>query len=138
MRLAKAHPDRITAHREHPFLLIHLGQLAPAEAGRRLAGHSNLGFLTSVTNPIVTETSKQPWTNMFAGDALTPDWRALILAYPGRFVMAFDLVWPEHFGDTYVRQVAFWRRALNDLSVPVAHAIAHKNAERLWRPAPVQ
>jgi hypothetical protein len=34
--------------------------------------------------------------------------------------------------DFYVREIRIWRHALQTLPAPVAHRIAHENAERLW------
>jgi len=119
---------------DHPFALIHMGQLEAKEAGRLLAAHGNLHFLTSHANPIVKAGSNQPWVDLFdGGDVLAPRWKALFVGYPDRFVLAFDNVWENHWGDYYVRQAALWRDALADLPHAVAHAVAHGNAERLWR-----
>ena len=70
---------------------------------------------------------------MFAGDALTPDWRDLVVRYPERFVFALDNVWAQHWKDFYGDQMAYWRKAITALPPDVAHALAHGNAERLWR-----
>jgi hypothetical protein len=123
-------------HPGQPFALIHLAQLDAEEAAALLAAHSNLVFLTSHANLIATRTSRQPWTNMFDGEELAADWRALVLRYPERFVLAFDNVWPEHWSDKYAQQVKLWRHALGKLPAPVAHAVAHANAERLWKLPP--
>lgn len=126
----------LARHPGQPFALIHMAQLDAAEAGELLAAHANLVFLTSHANAIVTASSRQPWTNMFAADALTPEWTALVLRYPERFVLAFDNVWPEHWSDKYAQQAKLWRNALGRLAPDVAHAVAHGNAERLWKLAP--
>jgi Amidohydrolase len=128
----------LARHPEQPFALIHVAQLDPAEAGELLAAHPNLLFLTSHANPITGRASRQPWSNMFAGDDLAPDWSALVLRYPERFVLAFDNVWPEHWSDKYAQQVKLWRDALAKLPAEVAHAVAHRNAERLWKLAPAK
>lgn len=125
-------------HPEQPFALIHVAQLDAAEAGELLAAHRNLVFLTSHANPITGRASRQPWSNMFAGEDLAPDWSALVLRYPERFVLAFDNVWPEHWSDKYAQQVKLWRQALGKLPPEVAHALAHRNAERLWKLAPAK
>jgi predicted TIM-barrel fold metal-dependent hydrolase len=126
----------LARHPEQPFALIHLAQLDAPEAGALLAAHSNLVFLTSHANPIATASSRQPWTNMFAGDELEPEWAALLARYPERFVLAFDNVWPEHWSDKYAQQAKLWRHALGKLPAEVAHAVAHRNAERLWKLPP--
>jgi len=121
---------------QHPFALIHMAQLDPLDADRLLSAHANVVFLTSHANPVKVSESTQPWTDMFVGDELSPEWKALMLRYPDRFVFAIDNVWPEDWSEKYVHQVAFWRRALSGLPDEVAHAVAHKNAERLWRLPP--
>lgn len=120
-------------HRGHPFALIHMAQLDAADAAALLDAHRNLVFLTSHANPLVTRESRQPWTNMFAGEALAEEWRALLERHADRFVLALDNVWPEHWSGRYAEQVALWRAALGQLPREVAHAVAHGNAERLWK-----
>ena len=123
-------------HPDHPFGLIHMGQLDAAVAAELLAAHANLFLLTSHANPVVTRKSAQPWTDMFVGDDIAPDWAALMQHYPDRFVLAIDNVWPEHWTDLYARQMALWRQALAKLPDPVAQAVAHGNAQRLWKLQP--
>ena len=123
----------LRAHRAHPFALIHMGQLDPDEALRLIEAHPNIHFLTSHSNPVVIASSNQPWTNLFRGKALSREWTQLFTAHPGRFVLAFDNVFAEQWGDYYLEQAALWRQALDGLPHDVAHAVAHKNAERLWR-----
>ena len=122
----------------YPFLLIHMGQLEANEAARLLQTHGNLHFITSHSNPVTVGRSKQPWVNMFDGDALAPEWTALVVRYPDRFVLGFDNVWADHWGDYYLEQVALWRQALQALPATVANAVAHGNAERLWRLPPAR
>jgi hypothetical protein len=121
---------------QQPFALIHMAQLDASDAGNLLVAHPNLVFLTSHANTLAVKQSRQPWTNMFADGELAPEWKALILRYPDRFVLAFDNVWPEHWSEKYVQQVELWRDALGKLPAEVAHAVAHKNAERLWKLKP--
>ena len=126
-KLLRAHPD-------HPFALIHMGQLTAGAAKSLFAGHPNIYFLTSHANTVVTDKSSQPWTDMFeGGDRLAPKWQELVTAHPDRFIMAFDNVWPEHWSDIYAEQVRLWRKGLEALPHEVAHMIAHGNAERLWK-----
>ena len=74
---------------------------------------------------------------MFNGYQLKPDWEKLIISNPDQFVIAFDNVFPEHWGSPYLKAVKYWRAAMARLPEKVAHAIAHKNAERLWNIPPV-
>jgi hypothetical protein len=128
-------------HPAQPFALIHVAQLDPSTARRLIAAHGNIYFITSHANPMFTaERGKnQPWTNMFAafGTRLSVEWQKLIVMHPDRFILGFDNVYPEDWGDFYLSQVGLWRRALSELPPDVAHAVAHGNAERLWRLSPL-
>ena len=126
------------SHPGHPFALIHMGQLDPGEAGRLIQAHPNVYFLTSHSNPINKAESNQPWTNLFSGERLAPDWKALFIKHRDRFVLAFDNVFAEHWGPFFLEQAALWRGALADLPAEVAHAVAHGNAERLWKLQPIK
>jgi predicted TIM-barrel fold metal-dependent hydrolase len=130
-----------TLLREYPelqFLLNHMGQLQPPEAARLIRAHANVHLLTAHTTSAITRQSREPWTQMFAGERLAPDWKALMLAHPDRFVFALDNVWYQHWDAFYLEQVNQWRQALADVPPSVAHAVAHGNAERLWRLDPRQ
>ena len=123
-------------HPGHPMALIHMGQLKSGEVARLIGAHQNVYFLASHSNPIVVKKSNQPWVNLFSGQKFKPDWMNLIKQHPDRFILAFDNVWAEHWGDFYVDQAKLWQKALHDLSSKAAHAVAHANAERLWHLAP--
>ena len=120
---------------EQPFLLIHMGQLDPAPAEQLIEAHKNIHFIPSHSNPLTVNKSSEPWTNMFdsSGSRLSADWKRIVVRHPERFVLGFDNVWAEHWSDLYLGQIALWREALRDLPEQVAHAVAHGNAERLWR-----
>ncbi len=75
---------------------------------------------------------------MFDDELLTPAWKDLMTQNPDRFILAFDNVWPDHWGTYYLRQIALWRKALAARPHEAAHAIAHGNAERLWRLPPAR
>ncbi|MFC1965693.1 amidohydrolase family protein [Chloroflexota bacterium] len=117
---------------EHPFVLIHMGQLNHIAVRQLIEAHENIYFITSHSNPIVTSESGQPWTNMFNGNNLSADWKQLMVKHPGRFILGFDNVWAENWGQYYLDQIALWREAIKELPLEVAHAFAHGNAERLW------
>ena len=123
---------------EHPFILIHMGQLGPKEAGRLLAVHSNLHFIPAHTTPITLAKSREPWTPLFVGENLSAPWRDLILRYPNRFVLGFDNVWASHWESFYIPQVKLWRKVLGKMPSTVGHAVAHRNAERLWKLPPAK
>ncbi|MFC2021758.1 amidohydrolase family protein [Chloroflexota bacterium] len=117
---------------KYPFILIHMGQLDHITVGQLIDAHENIYFITSHSNLIVASESGQPWTNMFDGERLLADWKQLMIDYPDRFILGFDNVFAEHWGQFYLDQVALWREAIKELPVDVAHAFAHGNAERLW------
>lgn len=81
---------------------------------------------------------KTPWTGEFSGKNIAPKWRSRMEAYPRRFILAFDNVWPANWGTFYLKQAALWQKALAELPPDVAHAMAHGNAERLWKLPPVR
>jgi hypothetical protein len=125
----------LSQYPQHPFVLMHMAQLDVSDAAALLEDHRNIMFFTSHANTLVVEESRQPWTNMFSGEELASEWKALVLRHPERFVLALDNVWPEHWSERYMQQVELWRKALGKLPNEVAHAVAHGNAERQLSPA---
>ena len=123
--------ELLVKYPEHPFVLIHMGQLTHIAARQLIESYPNIYFITSHSNPIVIEKSTQPWTNMFDGEKLSADWKQLMINHPDRFILGFDNVFPEHWGQFYLDEIALWREAIKDLPLEVAHAFAHGNAERL-------
>jgi len=123
----------LRAHPEHPFVLMHMGQLHADDVERLIAAHPNVYFMMSQSNTVsIGENPKQPWVNLFDGKTLSSKWTALMLAHPDRFVLAFDNVWPQFWGEFYLKQAALLHKALAKLPPETAHALAHGNAERLW------
>jgi len=118
---------------QHPFALNHMGQLSAEEVKSLINNHPNIYFLTAHSNTIAVNRSNQPWVNMFAGNELAPAWRELVISHPERFIFAVDNVLSKHWKHDYTQQLDLWRKALSNLPVDVAHAIAHANAERLWK-----
>lgn len=127
----------LKSQENHPVALTHLGQLDADQAASLLAKHKNLYLITSHANTWFTRQSSQPWTEMVDGDELVPRWRKLVLAYPERFILAFDNVWQEHWGWFYINQARAWQKVFRSLPPEVAHAVAHKNAEKLWNLPPL-
>lgn len=126
----------LDAHAEEPFVLTHMGQLRSAEVQRLIEAHPNIYFLTSRSDPLIISQAgkgREPWVNMFQGSGLANDWKRLMVRYPERFALAFDNVWPEYWSDLYVERAQLWRHALSELPTSAAQAIAHGNAERLWK-----
>lgn len=128
----------IDAESMHPFVLTHMGQLDIPEVKSLLERHANLYFMVAHTNPVITDESNQPWTKMFSGENLKEEWKQVMIQYPDRFIFAMDNVWPRHWQDFYLRQMALWHSALAELPGEVAHKFAHANAERLWHLQPKQ
>ena len=136
----KAYMDQLEAflrhNPDHPFAMIHMGQLQAGPVGRLLAAHANLYFMTSHASPFYQGRGK-PFINMMDGDSLKPQWRDLMTRYPDRFVFALDNVFSRFWmPDLYLGKMKLWWRALSELPDEVAHAVAHGNAERLWKLAP--
>lgn len=117
---------------EQPFVLTHMGQLKPSECKRLIENHENIHFHTGWTNPVAIRNSNQPWVNLFKGKGFSHEWLSLFSHHPDRFVFALDNVFAEHWTSFYVKQMDYWKNALAELPVEVAHLVAHGNAERLW------
>ena len=118
---------------EHPVALIHMGQLDATEVRSLILAHQNIYFLTSHSNSITAPLSKLSMVNMFNGHQLTQEWKVLLTDHPDRFIFALDNVHEKQWRNNYREQIVLWRNALGELSDSVAHAVAHKNAESLWR-----
>jgi hypothetical protein len=69
------------------------------------------------------------------GGGLDPEWRALFLRHPDRFMVGTDTWVPSRWADLPDLQAAT-RAWLAQLPEPVAARIAWENAERLARPVP--
>ena len=135
-RYMKKLENFFAANRDVPIGMIHMGQLKADDAARLLPKHPNLFFITSHCNPVAYNDNKQTWTRMIVGTKFAPEWRALVLANPTRFVLAFDNVFAFQWEDSFLPQVVVWRKALATVPNDVAHALAHGNAERLWKLPP--
>ena len=118
--------------------LIHMGQLRAKEARQLLSEHPNLHLMTSKSDTFTSKWgSKQSWINMFIGKKLKGEWKALIIDYPDRFIFTLDNDWAERWQKfENHRRIEMWRNALSELPPTVAHAVAHGNAERLWKLKP--
>ena len=103
---------------------------------RLLDAHPNLHFMTSHASPYYQGGGKT-FINMFEGGRLKPEWRKLISEHPDRFVFALDNVFARFWTPSlYLGKMDMWWRALADLPDAAAHALAHENAERLWKLPP--
>lgn len=137
-RFMRGLKELLTTNSDLSVVLIHLGQLQAKEARQLLSEHSNLHLMTSKSDTITDEwSSKQSWSNMFFVKKLKGDWKALINDYPDRFIFALDNDWAERWKKGYYRRkIKLWRNGLAELPSAVAHAVAHGNAERLWKLKP--
>lgn len=129
--------ELLIANESTPFALIHMGQLESEDVERLIKQYKNIHFLTAHTNPKSKEMAQgfKPWINMFDGHGFREDWKRLLVQYPDRFIFAMDNVWGDtHWiSSVYKEQIDYWKKALSQLPSNVAHAIAHANAERLWK-----
>lgn len=131
-KFMRSFKQMLDQHPEHPFILTHMGQLTSKRCLRLIENHKNVYFHTGWSNPAAVESSNQPWTNVFDGDSLAPEWKDLFVQYPHRFIFALDNVFSEHWSDFYRKQMNHWKSGLAELPADIAHLIAHGNAERLW------
>ena len=66
-----------------------------------------------------------------SGGKVDPEWRALFIEYPGRFMLGTDTYTPERWH--FVSEHASWSRGwLADLPADVAERIAFRNGEALF------
>jgi predicted TIM-barrel fold metal-dependent hydrolase len=101
------------------ILWAHAGFVSPADIRAMLSKHRNL------------------WCDLAfrsehgAGGRLDPDWRALMLEFPDRFMVGTDTFTPERW--PFIVEHARWSRAwLSDLPPDVAERIAYRNGEALF------
>ena len=130
--------DQMRRHPDHPFVLIHMGMLNFKEVKRLIEAHPNVHFIPAHSDPLSVTKYDAPFTEMFRGLILAPQWKDLIIRHKDRFIIGFDMVWSHEWEKFYLDEVNHWRDALADLPEDVAHAVAHRNAERLWRLPPAQ
>jgi hypothetical protein len=135
-KFMRAFKQMLGQHPEHPFVLTHMGQLSRERCQRLIENHNNVYFHTGWSTPVAVESSNQPWTNVFNGTHLAPEWKDLFIKYPHKFIFALDNVFTEHWSDLYIKQMNYWQSGLNELPTDIAHLIAHGNAERLWHIPP--
>lgn len=140
VRLMAGLVKTLEAHPNHPFVLIHMAQLEAPDVGDLIQSHGNVYFMISQTNPGSNALKKgNPWkfVEMFNGQKrLLPRWRQLFKNHPERFIFALDSVFKFNWEHQHVRQMRLWRRVFQSFPPNVAHAIAHGNAERLWKLEP--
>lgn len=131
----------LEANPQHPFVLIHMGLLEEPAVRKLLARHPNLHFTLSATSSMFKKTvdgsEAKPFVDIFDGPSFIPQWRQLFLDYPNQFLFALDCANNMHWMEKpYLNQMRHWWAAMSGMPPPVASAIAHGNAERLWRIPP--
>jgi predicted TIM-barrel fold metal-dependent hydrolase len=127
------------ANPQNRLLLAHAGAVLPP----RLVGR----ILDACPNVTMDLAARDPWRYVRTPIAdeqgrLLPDWEALVLKYPTRFMVGSDTVWPVDKGSSWDeadsgwqalhRFIDFHRRWLSFLPPKVAEAVRWRNAERLF------
>jgi predicted TIM-barrel fold metal-dependent hydrolase len=124
------------------LILAHAGAvLPPGQVGR---------ILETCPNVWVDLAARDPWRYVrnpitAADGRLLPDWEALVLAHPERFIIGSDAVWPVDRLDAWDEPdsgwtrigdfLAFHRRWASFLPPQVAAAVLRGNARGLFAPA---
>jgi len=70
-------------------------------------------------------------TDVASGGTLNPEWRALFLKHPDRFMVGTD-TWTTSRWDSVVEEARAIRRWLGQLPRDVAEQIAYRNGKRLF------
>lgn len=124
------------------LILAHAGAVLPPAAVAHI--------LEACPNVWIDLSARDPWRYVRnpitdADGRLLPDWEALILAHPSRFVIGSDAVWPVERLDAWDQADAGWerigdflgfhRRWASYLPPEVAAAVLRDNARRLFAPA---
>ncbi|MDR3523145.1 MAG: amidohydrolase family protein [Acetobacteraceae bacterium] len=130
-RLYSAYPNQI-------FVLPHLAFASHDQAAEVLAAHPNVWATISKKdkdNVNLVDEDKEEETGESLVDEcsqLKPEWRDLLVRYSTRLMFATD-AHKERRWVQYVEIIRRWRAILGQLPPDVAAAIAHGNAERLYR-----
>jgi Amidohydrolase len=104
------------------IIWAHTGfSLAPDRVAALLARYPSLWGELSYRSGIVDGANK-----------LTPEWRALFMKFPDRFLAGSD-TWIDQRWASYGEIIASYRALLAQLPIEVARRIAHGNAQALFR-----
>jgi hypothetical protein len=122
---------------DHPFVLIHKGQLGLADVRQLIDAHPNIYFIVTPRSTGLVGRERQRIPRMFEDGRILPEWSELLAQHPDRFILGFDNIEAFQWGEPYLRQIRLWREALTDVPENVTQALAHGNAERLWHLAPL-
>jgi predicted TIM-barrel fold metal-dependent hydrolase len=129
---AAAMARAVAAHRAARVVWAHAGSmLPPAALGRHLDALPNLSFDLSTKNPACCPRGVREQPLAGAGGRLVPAWRALLEAYPDRFLFGVDFYSALHLARA--REAGeYWRGLLAQLTPATARMIAFDNARRLY------
>jgi len=121
-----AHVDEVavekllTLYPQAPILWAHAGMFSPVkEVGRLLDRFPRLWVELALRFDVAP------------GGTLDPEWRALFLRHPGRFMVGTD-TWTTSRWESLVEEARATRRWLGQLPREVAEQIAYRNGERLF------
>jgi len=121
-----AHVDEVavekllTLYPDVKILWAHAGMSSPVNEVRRIVE----GFPR-----VWVELSMR--ADVASGGTLNPEWRALLLKHPDRFMVGTD-TWTTSRWDSVVEEARATRRWLGQLPRDVAEQIAYRNGERLF------
>ncbi len=140
----------IDAADERPF--VELCRVRPrlkllvAHAGGNLRAAHVRRLIEQCAGAMVEFSARDPWRyGGLTGDdgRLLPDWRQLVIEYPGRFMTGTDPVWKvtrtqswdqsDDGWDYFERLLAYHRQWLDDLPAPVAQRVRIDNARRFFQ-----
>jgi predicted TIM-barrel fold metal-dependent hydrolase len=127
----------------HPIVLIHAAQSNEDDVRSLIDAHENIFFMLSRSDSIsannvakrmkTNNKAQEGWVSMFNGNDWKPEWRALLIAHPHRFIIAIDSVFWKNWKNHYHNKVIFWRSALGELPIEAAQKIGCENARVLWK-----
>jgi len=120
-----------------PFVWPHAGFGSALQARTVLAGHPNVRItLSKLEQPQVSLSDEEKASQLGGAivddcGTLLPEWRALLEAYPDRFLFATDAHKAARW-EKYADVVKRWRLILGQLPIGLAERIAWRNAEALY------
>ncbi|MBI4985104.1 MAG: amidohydrolase family protein [Rhodocyclales bacterium] len=131
--------ERLLAHnRKAAVIWAHAGAdplrtRTPAMQRELLARHPNLYMSLRIGRG-----GPDPSAAMTEDAQLKPEWRALLIEFPDRFVIGSDSFHPPHANlrRTPAAALAFSRALVEQLPAAVGRAVAYENAVRLYRLPP--
>ncbi|OLB51970.1 MAG: hypothetical protein AUH99_06025 [Candidatus Rokubacteria bacterium 13_2_20CM_2_70_11] len=118
----------LAAHRKATLVLAHAGEGPPRRVEGLLTRNPNL-----VVDLSGMHFQRKPALASETGP-LDPAWKALIEAFPDRFLMGVDVWAPRLFEPAMLDRLFTWtRRVLGELRPDVAERVAYRNAAALFR-----